>query len=261
MSVLEIIKTLLTDPAARGLNLDSDEATRVHSEMIRKKAFLRKLYSRYYEAFERADRVAPAGLRLEIGAGGGFLSDRIRDLVTIDVRPGARVTAQANALSLPFKDASVGCVFMLNVMHHLEDVSRFFDEASRVLVPGGRAVFIEPYVSPFSRIVYEQIHHEPFFPNAHSWRLDSSSAMSTANVALPWMVFVRDREKFESEWKELEIERVEPHTALLYLLSGGVSMRNLVPGPVFEPVQFTEEILGSRICHLATMMTVELARR
>src|SRR5215471_18288800 len=62
-----------------------------------------------------------------------------------------------------------------------------------------------------------------------------------ANGALPWLVFVRDRKLLEIKFPELEIETIEPMMPLRYLLSGGVSMRSLVPGVLYGPCKALEK--------------------
>ncbi|MFO8070987.1 MAG: class I SAM-dependent methyltransferase [Polyangia bacterium] len=261
MPFARALRKLLVHPAARDLDLASTEATEVHARLIREKPFLRGLYLRYYREFERAHAAAPAGLRLEIGSGGGFLHERILNLASVDLRPGARVDLLASALRLPLADSSAGAVFALNVMHHLPDAELFCGELRRVLAPGGRCVLIEPFVSPFSRRVYRHLHHEPFDPEQTGWSADVDGPMDGANGAIPWVVFVRDRRRFERLLPELEIARVEPHTVLGYLLSGGVSMRALAPAAALAPLLAVEERLGPLMRLAGTMMTVELIRR
>jgi SAM-dependent methyltransferase len=257
------LKRLAKEPLARGLDLESAEATAMHARLIGEKAFLRKLYERYYAEFARADRGAKAGVRVEIGSGGGFLERIVPGLVRIDVRPGADVDVVASALALPFAARSVGAVFMLNVLHHLPDAAEFFAELERVLAPGGRVVMIEPYVSPVSGVVYRFAHHEPFDPKQAGWRIDGSGAMTAANDALPWIVFERDRKRFEAEFPCLEIVRIAPHTISLYALSGGLSYRSLAPGFLFPAIAAAEDLLcrlpAARA--LASMMTVEIRMR
>jgi SAM-dependent methyltransferase len=118
---------------------------------------------------------------------------------------------------------------MVNVLHHVGNVERFFDEAERVLVPGGVIAMIEPYVSAFSRFVYGYIHHEPFDPAVTEWQLPPGGRLSGGNNALPWIVFVRDRARFERQHPRLRVEAVRPHSALSHLLSGGVTTRALAP--------------------------------
>jgi hypothetical protein len=46
---------------------------------------------------------------------------------------------------------------------------------------------------------------------------------------LPWIVFVRDREKLEHSCPELRIVRYQPIMPLRYWLSGGLRRWNLLP--------------------------------
>jgi SAM-dependent methyltransferase len=257
-----LLRRLLVHPLARGLDLESAAATAVHARLIREKPLLNRLYRRYYAEFEEASGRAAAGARLEIGSGGGFLGELIPGLISVDLRPGADVDLAASALELPLADGRIGAIFMLNVLHHLPDPARFFEEVDRVLVPGGRVAIVEPFVSYFSRLVFRNLHHEPFEPDRSGWETRVDGALAGANGAVPWMVFVRDRSEFEARFPELEILRVEPHTILLYLLSGGVSMRSMAPAKAFDPLFTAEEMLPEWLKQkLCTLMTVELVKR
>jgi SAM-dependent methyltransferase len=258
----KIIRQLLEEPSTSGLDLNSAEATKAQRELIEKKAFLKKLYQQYYDEFKKADKLSPQnGIRVELGSGGGFLHKQISGLKRIDLRPAAHVDIIASALELPFKDESVGAIFMLNVLHHLQNPKIFFKEASRVLVKNGRIVMIEPYVSPLSKLIYTYLHHEPFDPAQKEWILQGKGAMTSANDAMPWIIFERDRELFESQFKQLNILRVEPHTIMLYLLSGGLSYRAIMPGFAFKPLAYAEKSLGPLKKRLASMMTVEIIKQ
>src|SRR5262249_37758760 len=59
---------------------------------------------------------------------------KVADRVDFHVAPGEQ---------LPFTDGSFDVAFGHDVLHHL-DLDRARDEIRRVLVPGGRAVFVEP---------------------------------------------------------------------------------------------------------------------
>jgi SAM-dependent methyltransferase len=262
MAFKELVRDLLMHPLARGIDLESAEATDVHARLIREKPFLRGLYEQYYEEFTQAHESSPEGARLEIGAGGGFLDELIPELLTLDLRPGARVSIVGSALELPLADGSAGAIFMLNVLHHLPDPARFFEEASRVLAPGGRLVMIEPFVSPWSKLVFKHLHHEPFEPDRGGWETAVDGPLAGANGAVPWMIFVRDLTLFEAQFPALEVLRVEPHTVLRYLLSGGVSMRDFLPAAALGPLSLAECVLPDPIKQRASMlMTVELVRR
>jgi SAM-dependent methyltransferase len=53
-------------------------------------------------------------------------------------RPGSASFGPGCAENLDFGDASFDLVFSVDVIHHLTDPARYFSEAFRVLVPGGR---------------------------------------------------------------------------------------------------------------------------
>jgi SAM-dependent methyltransferase len=255
------LRNLLMHPLARGLDLDSPEATAVHARLIREKAFLRRLYRHYYDEYETVvGRATPGGVVLEIGSGGGFYREIRPSVVALDMRPGADVDVVGSALALPFRSESASAVLMLNVLHHLPDPRVFFRECERVLKPGGRVCLIEPYVSPLSRRLIRPLHHEPWDEQG-PWALAASGPMTAANMALPWIIFVRDRARYAAEFPNLRAERLRLHTMLLYLMSGGVSMRALVPAALFTTMLAVERLLAPAGERLAGMMTVELVRR
>ena len=254
------LRNLLAHPLARDLALDSDEATRIHARLIREKPFLRRLYEHYYGHYDAAiARAAPGGLIVEIGSGGGFYRELRSGVRSIDLRPGADVDVVASALALPFTNGSVSAILLLNVLHHLPDVRAFFRECRRVLKAGGRVCLIEPYASPLSRRIVKPFHHEPWQEDK-GWELPASGPMTGANMALPSIVFVRDRAIYDAAFPDLPVDRLHFHTIALYLLSGGVSMRALVPAALFAPLLSAERLLAPAGQMLASMMTVELVR-
>jgi SAM-dependent methyltransferase len=255
------LRDRLAHPLARGLDLDSHEATTVHAELIRSKAFLRRLYLHYYQDYDAAiGRATPGGLILEIGSGAGFYRDLRSGVRSLDLRPGADVDVAGSALALPFRSGSTSAILMLNVLHHLPDPREFFRECARVLKPGGRVCLIEPYAGPLSRRLIRPLHHEPWDEQG-GWSLPASGPLTGANMALPSIIFVRDRAKYDAEFRELPVDRLRLHTIALYLLSGGVSMRSFLPGALFGPMLGVERTLTPAGRWLASMMTVELVRR
>jgi len=47
----------------------------------------------------------------------------------------------------------------------------FLLEAQRILLPGGRLILVEPWVTPFSYFIYRYIHQEDCDLSAHPWDL------------------------------------------------------------------------------------------
>jgi SAM-dependent methyltransferase len=248
-------------PGTASMSIDSPETTVLRWNIIREKPFLRRIYEEWYG--EIASSI-PAGDKpaLELGSGAGFMSSYLPNLITSDILelPGVDRVIDACA-SLPFQDASLRGIAMVNTLHHLPDVEAFFHEAVRCLEPGGAISMLEPWNTSWSRIVYTRLHHEPFETDAPSWRFEPAGPLSSANGALPWILIVRDRDRFEHLFPELRI--VEPRLTMpvRYLLSGGVSMRALVPSWSNTPLRAIEEASRPLMASLAMFAYIELIRR
>jgi hypothetical protein len=120
---------------------------------------------------------------------------------------------------------------------------------------------VEPWVSPWSSLIYRKLHYEPFIPEAAEWTFDSSGPLSGANLALPWMIFDRDREEFELRFPDLRVSKIRRMMPFLYILSGGVSMRNLVPNCSYSLFQGMEQALEPLMKHLAMFAHIVVAKQ
>jgi SAM-dependent methyltransferase len=228
-----LLHRLLAHPATRGLDLDSPETTAIRREIVRSKPFLRAIYNEWYDLI--VERLPPVdGVVLELGAGGGFMDDRIPGLVTSDVFDVPGVQAVVDARELPYEAGELRAVVMTNVFHHIPNVGLFLSEAERCLVPGGRIIMIEPWNTGWSRFVHRWFHHEAMDPGATDWDFPATGPLSDANAALPWIVVERDRGVLEKQWPLLSVDEVIPFMPIRYLLSGGVSLRALQPGWSFS---------------------------
>ena len=159
----------LAHPLTRGLDIDDPRTTELRRSIIRDKKFLRRIYEEWYTALAGA-LPEVQGPVLELGSGAGFLREYIPDLVTSDVFPVPDVSIVLDAHALPFSDHSLRAIVMTNVLHHLARPRCFFAEAARCVKPGGAILMIEPWVTPWSRLVYTKLHYEPFDPK---WRTGS----------------------------------------------------------------------------------------
>ena len=79
-----ILRRLLAEPTARNLDLEDLRTRSVHRQMLRRKAFLRRIYEEWYA--EIASWMAPPAL--ELGSGGGFLQHRVPGVLASDIVPG-----------------------------------------------------------------------------------------------------------------------------------------------------------------------------
>jgi SAM-dependent methyltransferase len=218
----------LEHPLTRGLDIDDPRTTRLRRRILAEKRFLRRIYEDWYKAI--AASLPPGdGPVLELGSGAGFLADFVPELVRSEVFHTPGIDIVLDGLALPFRDRSLRGIAMTNVLHHLPRPLRFFAEAARAVRPGGVVTMIEPWVTPWSRWVYTRLHHEPFLPEAREWEIPAGGPLSGANGALPWILFQRDRERFEREAPAWRVRSIEPMMPFRYLVSGGVSLRGLTP--------------------------------
>ena len=228
--------------------------------MIAGNPFLTAVYRDWY------GRVAAAlppgnGPVLEVGSGAGFLAEHVPGLITSEVFPCPGVSLVMDAHRMPFADCSLRGIAMTDVLHHLPRVGSFFAEAARCLRPGGRLVMIEPWVTPWSRLIYTKLHHEPFRPDAADWSFPPAGPLSGANGALPWIVFRRDRARFGRDFPTLRVDSVEPHTPFRYLVSGGVSMRPLMPGvatPLWRRIEAAARPAMAAVAMFATVVVTRI---
>jgi SAM-dependent methyltransferase len=254
------IGSLLSHPLTRGLDLDDPNTTRLRKQIIREKGFLRRIYQVWYQ--DLADQLPEGeGRVLEIGSGAGFLEETLPEVITSDVFFCPWLSMIADARRLPFARESLRAIVMNNVFHHIPDVEAFLREAARCIRVEGRLVMIEPWVSTWSRFVYKRLHHEPFDPQTKSWRLEASGPLSSANSALPWIIFSRDRYEFQDIFPEWRILRIKYDMPFCYLLSGGVSLRSLMPEFAFSAWRRLEKLLAPWMERWAMFAMIVLEKR
>lgn len=230
------LRSLLKEPLLLDKpDLDDPITTdRIHRLLLAKKPFLHQLYSEYYRKFLKSlPEWNAKPVLVELGSGGGFLKELEPSVITSDVQALSGLAIRMSGTQMPFKDLSVHAFFLLDTFHHLPQIERFLAEAQRCLKQGGRIVMMEPSNTWWGNFIFRNFHHEPFKPQG-GWEFDSTGPLSSANGALPWIVFSRDRLRFDREFPGLQVRRFKAHTPFRYLLSGGFSMRQLTPSFTFR---------------------------
>ena len=244
------LRRLVTHPLTRGRDLDDPNTTALRRQIIQSKPFLRQIYVEWYRTLT-ADLPPGPGRVLELGSGAGFFRQVVAEAICSEIFLCPDITLVLDGQRMPLADASLRAIVMTDVFHHLPRARQFFAEATRCVGSGGVVAMIEPWVSAWSKLIYTRLHHEPFRPEAAEWEFPSTGPLSGANGALPWIVFQRDRAIFEREFPAWRIERVDPIMPIRYLLSGGVSMRSLLPGWMHLPVATFEHLAGQRAAMFA----------
>jgi ubiquinone/menaquinone biosynthesis C-methylase UbiE len=214
----------------------SREQLERHLAIWQRKPELRLVYQVWFDLL--LDELPQGAVTLEIGAGMGAFAAHARgrrpDLrwIATEIAVTGWNDVVADALRLPVRDAAVDAVVGLDVLHHLARPRWFFTETARVLRPAGRLALVEPWVTPFSFLIYRFFHQEsctfsdPWKPFAATG--DVTKAAFDGNAAvLPLVV----RHTATDDWAKLGFAppRVHLLNGLAYLLTLGFRTRSLLP--------------------------------
>ncbi len=215
---------------------DWEEEVRVHREVWQKKPILRQIYRRWYESIRRS---CLSGKTLEVGGGSGNFKQYWPELTSCDVVDAPWLDLKADCLDLPFEDGAFDNVVGVDVLHHLYDPDLALHEMSRVVRAGGRLVFVEPYVSWFSRKIRARYHDEAQ-DLERDVIYDENKKPEEANLAIPTRLFIRNRQELPSRFPMLRILDVKCTDMLAYPLTGGFRRRVLLPEPVLRMIDSVE---------------------
>lgn len=199
--------------------------------------FLNELYSDEISEIRKiaGEYQSESDVIVEIGAAGGNTKSIWPEVITTDVRASIGVDKVMSAEEITFADSSIKTLFGLDALHHVRDPERHFEELSRTLKVGGKAIYIEPNWNLFSRFCFafllKYLHPEPYDVKKQSWILNNPDPMM-GNQAQAFNIFVRDSVKFRDYFPNLKIEVHKPIKGLAFLLSGGVHTRLPIPSTV-----------------------------
>lgn len=260
---MSLVQNFLQLRQTRGVDEDSAECIEIHKSVIQSKPLLKRIYSEWYlqiVAVKETVRLLNGEI-LEIGSGGGFLKEFIPEAVTSDVYRRSDIDRVENAYHLSCRNNSVKLLCCMSVINQLGRVEEFFKEVERVLIPGGKLVIIDPYISWFSRLVYKYIHHYNFDLSSKSWNFLETGRMSGNDTTLATKVFWRDRDVFTQKFPDLKIESIVLHNFIAYYASGGVSCRSMVPHFLSGSIMLLEKMVKPFMPYLACFQTVVLAKK
>lgn len=222
----------------------SEDVLRAHRETWNGKPVLRLLYTNWYE--EMISNLVP-GVTLEIGSGSGNLAEYVSGVVCTDITNVPWLDVVADAQSLPFVENAFDNIVMFDVLHHLENPVKFFDEAIRVLRPRGRIVLMEPYISSLSWPVYHFLHKEPVVLNCNPLDLvahDPNRNPFDSNQAIPTLIFGRMKSMFEERFPGLIILSRKYLSFIAYPLSGGFDHASLISTRIAKWLLSFERLLS-----------------
>ena len=207
------------------------------------KSLLRAVYEKFYERIVQLIDQSLSGLVVEIGSGIGNLKARVPAALATDLFPNPWLDVVCDGYELPFEEQSVSHLILFDVFHHLRAPMAFLSEARRVLVPQGRVILFEPYISALSYPVYGLLHHEPV-----ALRADISTE--------PRMPRPRDYYAAQGNATRLfftqkdsvngwTVEHAEAFSSFSYLFSGGFSKPSVYPAAWLKQVERLDKTLSS----------------
>lgn len=228
-----------------------------HKEILLSKKCLNTIYTNWYKIFKAY--VNKDSKYIELGSGGGFIKEIIPEIITSDINHIPGVDQYFSASELPFEDNSISGIFMIDAFHHFPEIEKFLKEATRVLNKNGKIVIIEPWNTQWSRFIYKKFHHELFDLN-RDWTFPLSGPLSGSNMALPYIVFKRDINKFKKEFPKLRVNKIIPHTPFSYLFTGGFSRKPFLPDLIIRWIYYLENKIAALSNNLAMFVTIEVEK-
>jgi SAM-dependent methyltransferase len=269
MSLGSAIMKLLRHPVAEG-GFDVEDAScriAVHRHLLESKRMLREGCIHWYRELLPAHLETQhlSGDIVEVGCGHGFLDEFIPGLIKTDSVPNPFAHKILDAMRMEYPDASLRAVVAVAVVHHLPHPGRFLSEAQRCLQRGGRLALVEPSnhypVAGFPRRLFTILDHYEYFDDSiRDWSNACAGNMRGANLALPWVIFERDRAEFERRFPSLRIKHIRYHSLFSHVLGGGYSLRSIVPATAVSSVFALERALTPFVPKLGAMMTIDIEK-
>lgn len=244
---------------------DAQRMLAEHRRIWQRKPTLRRIYRE--EFFARLiSSCRQDGVSVEVGAGPGFFKEALPGLISTDVVSCPWLDAVADAQHLPFRSSCISNLFGLDFLHHLKNPMEFLHEAERVLVPGGRVILVEPWITPFSYLVYRYLHHEdcelsarPLDGDATRWGKEKKAF--DGNQAIPYLLFGRrTMEATFAVLPRLKAVTIEPFCLFAYFLSFGFKRIGLLPEACYPLVCLLERMtlpLWSPLAALRVLIVLE----
>lgn len=227
-----------------------------------KKPVLRRAYRDFHRRIAAHLDASLQGTIVELGSGIGNIRDVIPQCLRTDLFPNPWIDQVENVYLLSFKDGECSHVILFDVFHHLRHPRTALRECRRVLMPGGRLILFEPYISLAGRIVYGPLHHEPIGfaraiePDAPpSFTVDQDSYYAAQGNATRIFWKGEHREVLDG-WDVLARERIG---AWPYALTGGYSKPQLYPEALYG-VLSAFDALVSLVPRLSALRTLVVLR-
>ncbi len=240
----------------RSLHQDVPEQLLARRRVWERKGALRAVYRSWAQLLH--SWLPEDGPHLEVGTGGGALAPWIGPMFHSDIQVAPWLDLVANVHHLPLQSGRLGGCVGVDIIHHLTDPHAFFDELTRVLRPGGRGVFIEPYITPLSRVLWS-FHYEAICFDRYQEDPNSDDPWQ-GNSAMANILFTRERADWPTRHPHLEIIYMRPF-GLFYTLAREYRSYSLAPAGLIAALIRSEWHIPRPLMSLLALRTLVVLRR
>lgn len=226
------------------------------------KPVLRRIYRDFHRRIA-AHLAGVPGETVELGSGMGSITEVIPHCVRTDLVKHPWIDRVENAYQLSSADTTVANLILFDVFHHLRYPGTALDEARRVLVPGGRVLLFEPFISALGLLVYGAFHHEPVaLRDPIAWRAPAGwhpglDTYYAAQGNATRLFFARRPKPDLAGWRVVHRSRLP---ALSYVGSGGFRGRPLYPDALYPALRGLDLLCTPLPWLLATRCLVVLEK-
>jgi len=238
----------LREPGSDSLDLDGAARLEWHRSVLARKRMTREVFLECHAFLRLLDQqyLAGEGIEIEVGAGAAPMRDSYPSVKSADIVYGPHLDCVLDAQRLGMRERSVRVLYAQNAFHHFPEPERFFGELERVLSPGGGAILLDPFYGPAATFLFKRLFRSEGFDKMYpAWETPLVGPMNGANQALSYVVFVRDRGRFEARFPSLRIVHSETvGNYLRYLASGGLNFRQLLPDSTTPALRLFERALS-----------------
>jgi SAM-dependent methyltransferase len=200
-------------------------------EVWAKKPQIRLVYERWINKMRPF--LPQQGSLLEVGSGSGLLRDFIPEVILSEVVDLPWIDRVVDCMNMPFGDEQLAGVIGFDLLHHLSQPHSFLDEVTRVLRPGGRAFFIEPYITFFSFFGYKALHHESICFKDYCLDKEKKDPWD-GNLASANLIFKRDLKNWTLTHQDLAIVHRELFSFFDFTCAAGFKPYAYVPLSFFR---------------------------
>jgi hypothetical protein len=104
-------------------------------------------------------------------------------------------------------------------------------------------------------------HYEFYDSTLTEWETPSAKTMTGANLAMAWIIFIRDADRFHKMFPKLKIKNIRYHTFFAYFVSGGMTYKAFIPASLLPVLDGVERLMAPLGRWLSSMMTIEIEKQ